>query len=79
MKILEVINLKRIYSAWFETNQVKTSKDVDSFLKRQEYVVIMGESGSGKTTSLNIFASPDKPTSGEVLQSENSILSIRRR
>ncbi len=31
-----------------------------------EYVAIMGESGRGKTTLLNILAALDKPTSGVV-------------
>ena len=79
MKLLVVNNLKKIYSTWFKTYQVETSKDVDSFLEQKEYVAIMGECDSGKTTSLNIFASSNKTISDDALQNGRNILSIRRR
>ena len=37
----------------------------------------MGESSSGKTTLLNILASLDKPTGGEVLLNHKDITKIK--
>jgi ABC-type multidrug transport system ATPase subunit len=66
MAILEVNNLKKIYTTRFGGNQCQALKNINFSVEKGEYVAIMGESGSGKTTLLNILATLDKPTSGEV-------------
>lgn len=76
MSLLEVNNLKKIYTTRFGGNQVQALSNVTFSVEEKEYVAIMGESGSGKTTLLNILASLDKPTSGEVLLNGKSIVSI---
>ena len=79
MTILEVNNLKKVYTTRFGGNQVQALSNVSFSVEKGEYVAIMGESGSGKTTLLNILASLDKPTSGEVLLNGKSIVSIREK
>lgn len=79
MSLLEVNNLKKIYTTRFGGNQVQALSNVSFSVEKGEYVAIMGESGSGKTTLLNILASLDKPTSGEVLLNGNSIVSIKEK
>jgi len=79
MTLLEVKNLKKIYTTRFGGNQVQALSDVSFSVEEGEYVAIMGESGSGKTTLLNILAALDKPTSGEVLLEGNNIVSINEK
>lgn len=66
MAILEVKNLKKIYTTRFGGNQVEALRNVNFSAEEGEYTAIMGESGSGKTTLLNILAALDKPTKGTV-------------
>ena len=56
MAILEVKNLKKIYTTRFGGNQVEALRNVNFSAEEGEYTAIMGESGSGKTTLLNILA-----------------------
>lgn len=79
MSILEVNNVKKIYTTRFGGNQVKALSSVSFSVEEGEYVAIMGESGSGKTTLLNILATLDKPTSGEVKLNGESLVSIKEK
>ena len=79
MAILEVKNLKKIYTTRFGGNQVQALTNINFSVEDGEYVAIMGESGSGKTTLLNILAALDKPTGGEVLLDEKNIVTIREK
>ena len=79
MPILQVSNLKKIYTTRFGGAQVQALTDVTFSVEQGEYVAIMGESGSGKTTLLNILAALDKPTSGQVLLNGRDIVAIREK
>lgn len=79
MAMLEVKNLKKVYTTRFGGNQVQALSNLDFSVEEGEYLAIMGESGSGKTTLLNILAALDKPTSGEVRLNGKDIVSIREK
>lgn len=77
MAILEVKNLKKIYTTRFGGNQVEALRNVNFSAEEGEYTAIMGESGSGKTTLLNILAALDKPTKGTVWLDGKDMSKIR--
>lgn len=79
MAMLEVNNLKKIYTSRFGGNSVQALTNVSFSVEKGEYVAIMGESGSGKTTLLNILASLDKPSSGEVLLNGRNTVEIKEK
>lgn len=65
--LLEVKNVKKVYTTRFGTNKVEALKNVNFTAEKGEYLAIMGESGSGKTTLLNVLASIDKASSGKII------------
>jgi putative ABC transport system ATP-binding protein len=79
MPLLEVNNLKKVYTTRFGGNPVQALSKVTFSVEEGEYVAIMGESGSGKTTLLNILAALDRPTDGQVLLNGKSIVSIKEK
>lgn len=79
MAILEVNNLKKVYTTRLGGNQVEALKNLSFSVEEGEYVTIMGESGSGKTTLLNILAALDKPTGGQVILNGKNIVDIREK
>lgn len=79
MAILEVSNLKKIYTTRFGGNQIQALSNINFSVEQGEYVAIMGESGSGKTTLLNILAALDKPTAGEVLINGKNLVSVKEK
>ncbi len=79
MPLLEVTNLKKVYTTRFGGASVQALSDVSFSVEQGEYVAIMGESGSGKTTLLNILAALDRPTGGEVRLSGTDMEQIRER
>ena len=79
MAILEVNNLKKVYTTRLGGSQVEALKNLSFSVEEGEYVAIMGESGSGKTTLLNILAALDKPTGGQVILNGKNIVDIREK
>lgn len=79
MALLDVKNVKKIYTIRFGGNQVEALHNVSFSVEAGEYVAIMGESGSGKTTLLNILAAFDKPTGGKVYLKGNDLGKIREK
>ncbi len=79
MALLEVKNVKKIYTTRFGNNQVEALKNVNFSVESGEYVAIMGESGSGKTTLLNILAALDKPTAGKVYLKGNDLGNLKEK
>lgn len=79
MALLEVKNLKKIYTTRLGGNKVQALTNVTFSVEEGEYVAIMGESGSGKTTLLNIMASLDKPSGGQVVLAGKNMADIRQK
>lgn len=79
MALLDVKNVRKIYTTRFGGTQVEALKDVNFSVEPREYVAIMGESGSGKTTLLNILAAIDKPSSGKVCLKGRDLAHVKER
>jgi len=84
-KLIEIIKLKKDYFVGEVT--VHALKGVDMVVNEGEFVAIMGASGSGKSTMLNIIGCLDKPSLGEYILdgvnisklSRNELASLRNR
>lgn len=55
MSILTVKGLRKVYTTRFGANKVEALKNVSFTVEDGEYIAIMGESGSGKTTRFSIY------------------------
>ncbi len=77
MSLLHVEGLKKVYTTRFGGQQVEALRDVNFEAEEGEYVAIMGESGSGKMTLLNILAALDRPTAGSVLLDGKDLAGVR--
>lgn len=65
MIILEIKELKKIYGQG--ENQVHALDGINLTVEKGEFVALVGTSGSGKSTFLNMVGGLDIPTSGEVV------------
>lgn len=64
--IIDIQNLEKIYNLSEEIS-VRALKGVSVKVARGEFIAIMGASGSGKSTFMNILGFLDTPTSGKYI------------
>ena len=74
--ILSIKHLHRDFKMGDEV--VRALRGVSYDIYPGEFVTIMGTSGSGKTTMLNILGCMDKPTSGEYILDGEHVESLKR-
>jgi putative ABC transport system ATP-binding protein len=63
--ILELRSISKIYR--MGEIEVRALRSVDFIVRAGEFVAIMGASGSGKSTMLNLIGTLDRPSEGEYL------------
>ena len=65
----EVIELKDIYKRFYigTPNELEVLKGISLTVREGEFVAIVGASGSGKATLMNIIGALDRPTEGEYI------------
>ena len=77
MVYIEFQHITKEYTAG-ET-KIKALNDADFTVEKGELAVILGSSGAGKTTALNILGGMDTPTSGKIIVDGNDITSYNNK
>ena len=82
-----IIQVRKLYKVYpIGENRVYALNGVDLTIREGEFCSIVGTSGSGKSTMLNMLAGLEKPTKGEVVieghhierMNENELVKFRR-
>lgn len=63
MALIELKDIRKTY--FMEKLTLEVLKGIDLTIEKGEFVAIMGHSGSGKSTMMNILGCLDQPTSGK--------------
>lgn len=74
--LISVNELTKIYKSG--DIEVQALRNVTLNVKKGEFVAIMGASGSGKSTFMNIIGCLDRPTKGEYLLEEKNVNSLTK-
>ncbi len=77
MVIVRMRGIRKVYSMGSESLEVL--KGIDFEVKKGDFIAIMGPSGEGKSTLMNILGCLDRPTSGEYLFEGVNVLSLSDR
>lgn len=79
MAKVNIIELKNINKVYGDKIKAQVLFDINISFEEQSFNAIIGESGSGKSTMLNIMGTLDKPTSGEVYIDNNKTVTMDKR
>ncbi len=76
-KILKVDNVSKSY--WNEGNEIKVLQNVSFSVNKGEIIAIMGPSGIGKSTLLNLLGTLDIPDSGNIYYNEKNPFEMKEK
>nr|WP_207703236.1 ABC transporter ATP-binding protein [Enterococcus sp. 665A]MBO1340881.1 ABC transporter ATP-binding protein [Enterococcus sp. 665A] len=76
MSIFQIKSLSKNYGAGEST--VQALKNISIDLPKNKFIVVLGESGSGKSTFLNMIGCMDKPTTGEIIFEGTDITKLNK-
>lgn len=68
-----IIDLKSIYK---EYDELEVLKNINLYIRKNEFLTLLGPSGCGKTTTLRIIGGFEQPTIGEVVFEGKNITDI---
>ncbi|MBW7455833.1 ATP-binding cassette domain-containing protein, partial [Paenibacillus sepulcri] len=72
--ILQAVDLQKTFGT--KENEYPALQGIDLDIKEGEFVGVMGPSGTGKSTLLNILSTIDTPTSGKITIDGQNIMSM---
>lgn len=83
--LIKLIDVHKIYR--MGNNEVRANDGIDLEIRAGEFVAIIGKSGSGKSTIMNIIGALDVPTSGKYIlkgqdvskMSDNALATVRNK
>jgi len=75
--ILQAKNVEKVFGT--KGNVYKALQNIDLEIKEGEFVGIMGPSGAGKYTLLNVLSTIDTPTSGEIIINDEKIVGMQEK
>ena len=76
MSLIQLRNVTKRYHKGGET--ITPLDDVSTDIRQGEFVSLMGASGTGKSTLLNLIASIDRPDSGSIIIGDTDIVQLSR-
>lgn len=73
-----VIDMKGIFKSFYigTPYELQILNSIDLYVKKGEFVSVVGQSGSGKSTLMNIIGALDRPTSGTYILANENIASL---
>ena len=77
MKLFTITNLTKSYGEGGA--KVIALKNISLTIPQGKFIVILGASGSGKSTMLNMLGCMDSPTAGKILFNETDITAFNKR
>jgi len=75
--IIEAIDIKKIYKM-DDSLEINALNGVSTKIDKGEFVAIMGQSGSGKSTFMHILGCLDSPTSGKYILEGTDVSNLNR-
>jgi len=76
MTLINVSQIRKTYK--MGEDELHAIKNISLTIKKGEFVAIMGASGSGKSTFMNIIGCLDKPTAGSYLLDGIDVIKLNR-
>lgn len=75
--MIELRNIYKIYNEGNEESEVRAVDGISLSIKEGEYVAIVGSSGSGKSSLMNIIGALDVPTRGDYSLNGKDVSKLR--